>query len=110
MRANEHTKMLGHWCGGLAEFQEAGGGCSPSYTKEGFMEGCDDDNDVLPLFCPFCGELLKALEPNPAPNHDVRERPLGEQEGSSLESPDDGASPQDRLLEVEGEEPPVQPS
>lgn len=58
--ANERQKfeLAGHTCDGLTEFDNFGGGCTPSIGADGFISGCDDTNPVRISHCPFCGMPL----------------------------------------------------
>lgn len=50
--------VRGHICERLERFQNEGGGCEPSLTAAGNVQGCDATNYVFILFCPFCGIRL----------------------------------------------------
>src|SRR5688572_12743276 len=54
--------VRGHTCEGLQRFQDAGRDCSPYIAEDGTVSGCDDDNDVPILYCPFCGDRLPPVE------------------------------------------------
>ena len=56
------NKLLGHTCEGLKEHFKAAedSACVPRFTDEGTIQGCDDENRVTVIYCPYCGEKLKA--------------------------------------------------
>ena len=56
------SEVRGHTCSGLETFQKAQTfyGCRPRIDANGMVLGCDAENPIPILFCPFCGERLAA--------------------------------------------------
>lgn len=63
MKWHMEEGVCGHRCSGLDAFQLAGGGCVPHFGKLGETIGCDDENDNLLVYCPFCGTKLAETYP-----------------------------------------------
>ncbi len=66
---SNRPEVCGHICEGLKEFQDAGGGCKPSFGDTALVWGCDDGNPVPLRFCPFCAESLKCFDCGEHPPH-----------------------------------------
>lgn len=53
--------VLGHTCEGLRAFQQIAQDdiCVPGIANDGTVTGCDDENPVRIVYCPWCGTRLR---------------------------------------------------